>query len=147
MTTILFKHGQFQTEDGIPMEPFLEVGKKILHSRDISCGEGGDELAEQIRLHITEGSTYSIREKVEVIDQQRYYHERDLTWTIWFDKGRYKLSDNDQVESRKVARIIEEKEESEEQRWKEVFEKMFDHTRDPELFAWLHNNFTITRKQ
>jgi hypothetical protein len=57
MTTILFKHGQFQTEDGICFEDQEKIGGLIgLH-------EGLFDKSD-----IPEGSTYSIREKVEVVD-------------------------------------------------------------------------------
>ena len=115
MTTILYEDGQFQTEDGICFEDQKKVKTLIVHQNFGDYDIKRFNIDNSSVNHLFDSKdTYSIREKMEVVDQQRYYHERDLTWTIWFDKGRYKLSDNDQVESRKVARIVEEKEESEE---------------------------------
>jgi hypothetical protein len=57
MTTVVFKNGQFQTEDGICFEDQTQVQSLIAYHNPDLMGKS-----------VVEGSTYSIREKIEVVD-------------------------------------------------------------------------------
>jgi hypothetical protein len=94
MTTILYKDGQFQTEDGIPFENHNDCFLRIcdLYQKD---GE----------FKLTDGFTYFIGEKVEVVDQYK-----ELPSGYWKEVNVKEWNPAWINERRKVARIIEEKE-------------------------------------
>jgi hypothetical protein len=96
MTTILYKDGQFQTEDGICFEDQERINKAVCDHNFIGK-----------TLSLCEGSTYSIREKVEMVElcNSRIGNPEATGCSACHGACEDVL---------KVARIIEEKEESEE---------------------------------
>jgi hypothetical protein len=102
MTTIIYKSGQFQTEDGIVFEDqnmmYVIIGQNQHPAAFIPGG-----------FRAEEGSTYSIREKVEVVRQR--HRGWGITTEIfeWKDCPMNEVSNDPRVKFRTVARIVEEK--------------------------------------
>jgi hypothetical protein len=96
MTTVVFKDGQFQTEDGIPFEDQNKIATAIIAA-----------YPELNNTTVKEGSTYSIREKVKKIHQ---YRDRGV-WVDATENVQWKMANNNH-DYRDVARIVEEKERS-----------------------------------
>jgi hypothetical protein len=95
MTTILYKDGQFKTEDGILFEDqrkmYVIVGQNQFPGAFIPGG-----------FRPAEGSAYSIREGVEVVRQER--HLGIFSAVGWQDCDG--VSDRKNLEFRSIARII-----------------------------------------
>lgn len=60
--------------EAVPFNDYFLGLKRILHSMNISCGEGNEDLVRVAKSHLKEGEIYTINmeEKIEVFEEPEF---------------------------------------------------------------------------